>query len=605
MGLVSLSGCVHNTLADRAAALYPTAIRSPVLFCGPPEPLRVRVYVEEAFRSQTLEWAHRVRSELEAASLILREDLGVSLELERFEAWPSDAGHERDIGLERALRALERLDAGEDVDLVIGYVASQPLAVLSIHEVGIASLVGRHLVIRQLDDAEEYKRLQELLSGSLVDRINPLYNARLAHKEQVVLLHEIGHALGAIHAVDGTDLMNALYDPAMSHLGAWNREAIRISLSARGEARGDPERREASLNQLRAHLDSADPEIVDRTDIATLKRLLGADRAQLSRASDRVLRAPTTPEQQQAPKINLRERFNSLVKNNDARSLEVARQLALEEPQSAEIGSIACEQERRWAPTSSQAVSACQRALSLTPTSARSRLDLADIWMAQGDTAAAFRVSIEAAEHLGRASGGFANDWRHLSWIFGQLNAPTPAEAAAAHSEDPSFIASTQDWAQRLWSRLELGPKRPPPAREREYIGARLAIEAQVNQGKITEAEQANTELRAAFPNFPDASLTLCAHFYTKRSLPKVKEHCGRAASLDLESSRPRMLLGAAKVGGGDIAGGIKDVEAALACPNSTKDMWKFLRGLYQATGAKDRAKSLENRYQTRFGEPL
>ena len=62
------------------------------------------------------------------------------------------------------------------------------------------------------------------------------------------------------------------------------------------------------------------------------------------------------------------------------------------------------------------------------------------------------------------------------------------------------------------------------------------------------------------------------------------------------------LFLGSALVSAGGVATGIRSLERAVACPTSTKDMWKTLRAMYQATGASDRLAALDRSYRQRFG---
>ncbi len=172
--------------------------------------------------------------------------------------------------------------------------------------------------------------------------------------------------------------------------------------------------------------------------------------------------------------------------------------------------------------------------------------------------------------------------------------------AAAEHDDDPLRRQSVETWAGELWGRLEVGSWRPPPAQERSYVTERLAIDAALSAGTVAVAERRSAAL--AKTGMRDASISICSYYYRGKSMTKVREHCGRALAKDPHAARAHLLLGSALVSAGEVATGIRSLERAVACPTSTKDMWKTLRAMYQATGASDRLAALDRSYRQRFG---
>lgn len=129
----------------------------------------------------------------------------------------------------------------------------------------------------------------------------------------------------------------------------------------------------------------------------------------------------------------------------------------------------------------------------------------------------------------------------------------------------------------------------------------RLAIDAALSAGSVAVAERRSAAL--AKTGMRDASISICSYYYRGKSIAKVREHCGRALAKDPQAARAHFLLGSALVSAGEVAAGIRSLERAVACQASTKDMWKTLRAMYQATGASDRAAALDQRYRQRFGK--
>ena len=113
------------------------------------------------------------------------------------------------------LEELVAHDPGADVDWVIGLVGSMPRASLDFRELGESMVLGKHMVLRDMNDAEEQRLLGEALDTLGDDERLRLYGERKRHKQTVVLLHEIGHTLSAIHVREATDIMHPSYDNRM------------------------------------------------------------------------------------------------------------------------------------------------------------------------------------------------------------------------------------------------------------------------------------------------------------------------------------------------------------------------------------------------------
>ena len=90
---------------------------------GPVQLKRVRVYADEDYQVQAGDWQARVLAQVKRANQALAQDFSVTLEVEPLRAWPRD---DRPGSLEVALEQLEALDAGADVDWVVGLVSFEP-----------------------------------------------------------------------------------------------------------------------------------------------------------------------------------------------------------------------------------------------------------------------------------------------------------------------------------------------------------------------------------------------------------------------------------------------------------------------------------------------
>ena len=214
--------------------------------------MRVRLYVDPALAKKT-----GVRGDfadtLERASRVLESALRIRLRLEDMRELPSDMPLAYTDGL---LAALQQLDAGEDVDFVIAMTSASPVATMSFHDIGRASVLGKHIVLRTMDDAGELRAL------ATYDAIDPnersrLYAQRKRHKQTAVLLHEIGHTLGALHTRDALDLMHPSYDNRMQQFAQPDIDLMQLVVDAR---LGDAAQQDSAalVQRLKDYLEHSD-----------------------------------------------------------------------------------------------------------------------------------------------------------------------------------------------------------------------------------------------------------------------------------------------------------------------------------------------------------
>src|SRR5262249_22571820 len=119
----------------------------------------------------------------------------------------------------------------------------------SIHDLGMAFELGRHLVLRSLHDLVEYQLAREYFDEMSNSERDRLLAARKAHKELVVLLHELGHALGAVHAPRASLIMNPAYSESQSRFDDGNARLVVASLRQRIQ-KSDPDAARAELGRL-------------------------------------------------------------------------------------------------------------------------------------------------------------------------------------------------------------------------------------------------------------------------------------------------------------------------------------------------------------------
>ena len=258
----------HAAMFEPAPLLAPTRPGA----SGAGATVRVRFYADDDYRSSSGggRWQDRIRVMLTMVNKVVEPTFGVRFEGESFRRWPRQGPSG---ALQPMLDELERLDAGPDVDWVVGMVSPLPLVSMSFHDLGCARVLGRHFLLRgmaSIAELDDFKRILPKLDQK--DR-EELYSRRKTHKELAIFLHEWGHTLGALHVPDATRIMGPSYSNRVSTFDVEDASLIAAGLEARMEARGReavdwtplrqlltqskpgdwvPAEREALLGQLRA-----------------------------------------------------------------------------------------------------------------------------------------------------------------------------------------------------------------------------------------------------------------------------------------------------------------------------------------------------------------
>lgn len=211
---------------------------------------RLRVWADDEYRAQNLRWQRGFDEELDYANHVLFPMLGVRLEAE-YRSWER---HAPGSTLADHLETLATIDPGDDVVWVVGLTSSLSLASATFEQLGVATLGGRHLVVRGHADLEERKAFERAFPDLDPEERESVLEARRRHKTTAVLIHELAHSLGALHETEPDWIMNASYSHHAASISDRNRELMLITLDERLKppAARDPR---ATTQKLLAALD--------------------------------------------------------------------------------------------------------------------------------------------------------------------------------------------------------------------------------------------------------------------------------------------------------------------------------------------------------------
>ena len=228
----SASQSQHDLVAEHVA---PSSFERSHDWDGRISRVRIRVWADDAYRAQNLHWQQTFEDQIEHANEVLGGMFGVQLVAE-LRTWSRAAP---DATLDDSLEALAQLDPGDDVLTVVGLTSSLAIVAARFEKLGVAEVGGHHMILRGYADLEERKTFDRLFTELRQEERELLYQARRRHKTTGVLLHELGHNLGAEHVPDEDTLMHEAYSEHASKFDPHSR-AMMLAGFDRWLHRGQP-----------------------------------------------------------------------------------------------------------------------------------------------------------------------------------------------------------------------------------------------------------------------------------------------------------------------------------------------------------------------------
>lgn len=593
-----LPGCGGRQKAGErrsAKEIEPAALVATPTAGGPVGAARVRFYVDAAYRQQNPDAQAELKALLASASRVLGPTIGVTLELAEVRDWRPTQGST----LQGDLAQLEDLDPADDVDWVVGLTAPLGHVSSDLDKLGAAERLGRHLVLRSLNDEAEMALLSDVL-GSLPSREREaLWARRRRHEQTVLFLHQLGHALGAMHVTDSVRLMGTSYGSSQAGFAPENAGLMRAAVTARlaPGGRQAPQREwKAVLEYVHQHAWEGwnqDEKSALTSDLeGRLKELAEAGAGMA--LSDKV--RPADRE-----KFRAAERLATAGSPLDAWT-ELEPLIGFY-PDERGVQLLACRLAVAAKRDASAVAARCGQAARLAPDQAEPHLRLAQARASDKDTAAALAEARRADQLLAAGGGGTALD-AELAALYQELGAVTWAEGAARRAGKAGHAVLT--WARGVRARYGLTAGGPvPAAREADYVAAVRQVLTAVYGQKFGEAEKLAAAMRHTYGKAAGIDAALCDLEIRRRNYPVARARCQEALARDAGEAWAHYLLGLLDKHDHKTADAIQHLERAVALDPTLQNAYQVAVELCTAAGRTADASRLRAAYQKQFGSPL
>jgi predicted Zn-dependent protease len=559
---------------------------------------RVRVLADADFRARTPAWKHRITDEIDYANALLTPMMGVRLEITELRDWDHNAP---DAPLRETLAALATDAPGDDVHWTIGLTTPSTTPTTAFDELGITEAFGRYLVIRGDDDAAARDAFAKQFPDVPIKDAGDVLDARRRHRQTCVLLHQLGHSLGAIHETDPSWILHATYEPQQSTFSDRNRELMQLALDERlkiKELRSPP----ALAAQMLAAIEKAEWGgwiAAEKDDEVNMLRAI-VDAAKKGET------APDVP----AAIYDQFQHAQTLVQQGRAKDALVELDpLMAAYPANAQLRLLACKGQLAVVkgPPGDAARDTCARAAELAQGDPHPYLALAAAYLAAGDKPQTRAQLAQAGAKVDNLPEGKAGVWTEIATMYQQLGDLTHAEDASAHAgASPDPIAP---WAAR--NRTRYGDPRDgarwkiTPDNEADYVETVRKILDLVYADKYGEADKLARTADKRWPGAPGIASARCDLAIRQNQDGAAGAACKAALAAFPTDSWALYLSGILLLKQRDPAPGIESLKKAIAADPELAQAWRALaKGLERANATADLAK-LRSDYQAAFGQPL
>jgi tetratricopeptide (TPR) repeat protein len=597
---VQAAGCAISQRArserQHAANLEPAALQPTPTEGGTVGTARVRFYIDDEYRAQNPDHEAKIRLQLERASHVLEPTVGLRLQAVEFRPWHRRARDNRD--LRSVLEELEAMDPGQDVDVVIGMTDALSQVTTNLHELGFARVLGRHLVLRGLNDSAEVAGMESTFRTIGAKARQGLYSRRKRHKEVLILLHELAHWLGGLHVTGVSDILNPSYSHTLGDFGRANAELMRAVAKAKlARGPGAAEREWKSVLALVRERPSPSWNEDEKAGLlADLEmRSQGAVEDDQGEALGNGIRAADRD------RFRAAERLYKAGRELDAwEELEPLLDFYPDEPG---VTRLACRLAVGAKRDRAAIEASCARAAQVAPGDAEPQLRLAQSYLAAKEEAKSLAAARKALEILERGGPTADRIPGELATHFQALRAVTWAERAAAKAKDGKAIT---EWARTTRVRFGLSPGGPvPPEREAEYLAGLTELLGEVYARRFNEADRRAAALQRAFPRAPGLLATRCDLEVRRARYAAARTYCRDALRRYQDSAWAHYLLGLLDKRDKKPAVAVDHLERAISLDPELKHAYQVAAEIYSELGRADDRKRVNEAYKARFGHDL
>ncbi|MBL8920536.1 MAG: hypothetical protein JNJ54_16855 [Myxococcaceae bacterium] len=550
--------------------------------------LRVRARVAEDYRSQVLHPEETISAQVARLNEYTEPAMGVRLELTEVRPWTHRAGQ----NLTESLGALETFDAGDDVDLVLGWVSGLTVVELSLDKLGVARLGGRHAVLRAVDDRAEAEAFKRAFTALDLDEREDLSRARRRHKETTLLLHEWAHTLGAPH--DGHE-SGCLFPMYTEQQAGFHPDTVRV-LATLAEVQHERPRPARAAARVRDALDAARPGLFIASELATWREALDARARNAPEAGGSVL----APAQSNPSLEAVREALRA---GNPTRARALLEPLlASGDPVALEL---ACVLDLQTDPKT--AVPTCRRASETPNASGDAFVRLAAAALAAQQPETGRPALATAYQRLLQQSAASPEAWLRFVQVAQSASCLTLVEQAAPRLANAADTTSVLNWARstRRWVGLSSTVRTKSEPCEGAFVETFRTAEAALQERRFTPVALAVVRLKDEAAGAAGPLVLECERAFMQGQLALAQIRCGAALSADPEATLAHYLLGLIHEVLNEVPRAIKRYVRVVELDDSVRDAWARLGAAYRRTRNAGALKDLSDRYQARFGQPL
>ncbi|HTJ47133.1 MAG TPA: hypothetical protein VL463_33760 [Kofleriaceae bacterium] len=557
---------------------------------------KVRVLADADFRKDA-KWKQQITDQIDYANQLLTPMLGVRLDITETREWD----HSSPDAPLREIAAAAADDApGDDVAWVIVFAGPVAQPTNAFDELGMGELFGKHVVIRGLSDTAEKELFARQFADIPVKDAGDALDARRRHRQTCVLLHMLGHTLGAIHETDPSWIMHATYDPQQSTISERNRELMDIALGDRVKI-AELRDKDATAAALLASIDKADwggwVAAEKDDEESTLRAIVDAAKKGQT--------APDVP----AAVYDQYEQADRLAQSGHTKeALAQLEPLIAAYPGNAQIRLLACKaQLGQKGPPSDAAKDVCARAAELAQGDPGPYLLMATAYANANDKPGARAQLALAATKVPNLKDGKPGAWTQIALLYQAMGDITHAEDAAAQAGGGDNQIAP--WAKR--QRARYGAPRDSskwkvnPDNEADYVETVRKMLDLVYANKFGEAETLGRSADKKWPGSPGVASARCDLAIRQNQDGAAASQCKAAIAKFPGDSWALYLQGILLLKQRDPHPGIESLKKAIAADPELAQAWRALaKGLERADDKADLEK-LRADYQAAFGQPL